>query len=120
MAVQSDLWSVEHLKLTIGRQTIFDDAEFSIGEGERLALTGRNGSGKSTLLKIIAGIEQPSSGDVAVRRDLSFLAALTLGVLVLISIPSVTGYTQAVTRPLAPVASTTHIRQAPISFFSFI
>lgn len=70
MAVQSDLWSVEHLKLTIGRQTIFDDAEFSIGEGERLALTGRNGSGKSTLLKIIAGIEQPSSGDVAVRRDL--------------------------------------------------
>lgn len=70
MAVQSDIWSVEHLRLAIGRQTIFDDAEFSIGEGERLALTGRNGSGKSTLLKIICGIEQPSGGDIAVRRDL--------------------------------------------------
>ena len=70
MAAQSDIWSVEHLNLNIGRQTIFNDAEFSIGEGERLALTGRNGSGKSTLLKIIAGIEQPSTGDIAVRRDL--------------------------------------------------
>ncbi|MBO5644814.1 MAG: ABC-F family ATP-binding cassette domain-containing protein [Lentisphaeria bacterium] len=70
MSNQSDIWSVEHLNLAIGRQILFDDAEFSIGEGERLALTGRNGSGKSTLLKIIAGTEQPSSGDIAVRKNL--------------------------------------------------
>ena len=70
MANQSDIWSVEHLNLAIGRQTLFDDAEFSISEGERLALTGRNGSGKSTLLKIIAGLEKPSSGDIAVRKNL--------------------------------------------------
>ena len=70
MANQSDIWSVEHLNLAIGRQTLFDDAEFSISEGERLALTGRNGSGKSTLLKIIANLEKPSSGDIAIRKDL--------------------------------------------------
>ena len=70
MANPNGIWSAEHLELTIGRQVLFDDAEFYISEGERLALTGRNGCGKSTLLKIIAGLEQPSSGDIAVRKDL--------------------------------------------------
>ena len=70
MANQSDIWSAEHLNLSIGRQVIFADAEFSIGEGERVAITGRNGCGKSTLLKIIAGLEQPSSGDIAIRKEL--------------------------------------------------
>ena len=70
MANPSGIWSAEHLELTIGRQVLFDDAEFYISEGERLALTGRNGCGKSTLLKIIAGMEKPSSGDIAVRKDL--------------------------------------------------
>ena len=65
-----DLWSVEKLNLNIGRQVIFQDAEFSISPGDRMALVGRNGCGKSTLLKIIAGLEQPSSGEIAVRRDL--------------------------------------------------
>ena len=70
MANQSDIWSAEHLNLSIGRQVIFADAEFSIGEAERVAITGRNGCGKSTLLKIIAGLEQPSSGDIAIRKEL--------------------------------------------------
>ena len=42
-----------------------------------------------------------------------------LGVLVTISMPSLTGYTQAVTRLRAPLTSTTQIRHAPISLISF-
>ena len=65
-----ELWSAENLTLTIGRQRIFDAADFAVSEGERLALVGRNGSGKSTLLRIIAGLEQPASGSIAVRCGL--------------------------------------------------
>jgi len=41
-----------------------------VDEGERLGLIGPNGSGKSTLLKILAGLEQPDTGDLTFRRNL--------------------------------------------------
>ncbi|HTE06755.1 MAG TPA: ATP-binding cassette domain-containing protein, partial [Planctomycetota bacterium] len=41
-----------------------------IQDGERLGLLGPNGSGKSTLLRIIAGTEDPDSGQRVLRRDL--------------------------------------------------
>ena len=64
------LWNVEHLNLEIGRQTLFRNAAMSVQDGERVALVGRNGCGKSTLLKIIAGEEQPSTGDISVARGI--------------------------------------------------
>ncbi len=64
------LWAGDDLKLTIGRQTIYDSAEFTIYEGERVALVGRNGSGKSTLLRLITGDEIPSSGNITRARNL--------------------------------------------------
>ena len=66
----SSLWAAEGLTLSVGRQVIFDNADFYIGENERVALIGRNGTGKSTLLKIAANLEQPSSGSIAIRKDL--------------------------------------------------
>ena len=38
-----------------GEKVIFDGANFSINEGERVAIIGKNGEGKSTLMKIICG-----------------------------------------------------------------
>lgn len=49
---------------------VLDDINFSIGEGEIVALLGKSGSGKSTLLRIIAGLIKPSSGEVLYRNQL--------------------------------------------------
>jgi len=49
------IWSGAQLSYSIGTQTIFDNTEFSIAEGEKVALVGRNGCGKSTLLSVLKG-----------------------------------------------------------------
>ena len=64
------LWTGDRLRLQIGRQILFDDASFSINDGERVALVGRNGCGKSTLMKVIAGLDTVSTGDITSARNL--------------------------------------------------
>lgn len=49
---------------SFGSQDIFQDLSFEIKEKEKIAIVGKNGCGKSTLLKMIAGIEQPDSGEI--------------------------------------------------------
>lgn len=45
------------------------DAEFEVYPGERLGIVGESGSGKSTLLRILAGLDQPSSGSAVVAGN---------------------------------------------------
>jgi putative ABC transport system ATP-binding protein len=47
-----------------GVLSILDDVSFSIPVGKSLAITGASGSGKSTLLGLLAGLDQPSGGEV--------------------------------------------------------
>ena len=61
--------TISGLKVEFGSNLLFGDVSFSIGDKERIALTGRNGAGKSTLLKIIAGLQKPSSGVVAIPSN---------------------------------------------------
>lgn len=64
------LWTAEELSLSIGRQTLYDNTEFSISSGERVGLVGRNGSGKSTLFRLITGEELPGGGSITRAREL--------------------------------------------------
>ena len=64
------LWAAEVLSLSIGRQTLYDNTEFSIAGGERVGLVGRNGSGKSTLFRLITGEELPGGGSITRAREL--------------------------------------------------
>lgn len=52
-------------------ELLFDNINLQVDEGDRIALVGKNGSGKSTLLKILVGEEEPTSGQINKKRDLS-------------------------------------------------
>ncbi|HEX7902027.1 MAG TPA: ABC transporter ATP-binding protein [Planctomycetota bacterium] len=48
---------------------VLEDIDLEVEEGEFVALMGPSGSGKSTLLNLIAGIDQPTSGEVEVAGE---------------------------------------------------
>ncbi len=65
-----NLVTIEHLKKSYTERLLFDDADFSINEDEKIGLIGINGTGKSTLLKIVADLEEPDEGTVVRGRNL--------------------------------------------------
>ena len=63
--------SIEGLKVEFGVTPLFEDVSFVINKKDRIALVGKNGAGKSTMLKILAGLQRPSEGTVAVQRGVT-------------------------------------------------
>lgn len=61
---------VNNVSVSFGGTTLFADVSFSINKNDKIALMGKNGAGKSTLLKILAGVNKPSMGHVAVPKDI--------------------------------------------------
>ncbi len=61
---------VKHLtKRFDGSVTAVDDLDLATEEGEYLVLLGPSGCGKTTLLRLIAGLEQPTSGEVLIGGE---------------------------------------------------
>ena len=63
--------SVESLSVEFSARPLFSDVSFVVNAKDRIALVGKNGAGKSTMLKIMAGLQQPTSGNVAVQRNVT-------------------------------------------------
>ena len=63
--------SVNNVSLLFGSFVLLDEVSFLITRQERIGLTGRNGAGKSTLMKIIAGLQDPTSGSIERPRELT-------------------------------------------------
>jgi ATP-binding cassette subfamily F protein 3 len=62
--------SISNLNVSFNGTSLFDGVTFMVNERDRIGLVGKNGAGKSTLLKIIKGVQEPTSGQVAVPDDI--------------------------------------------------
>ena len=63
--------SVDNLKVEFGVTPLFDEVSYVINKRDRIALVGKNGAGKSTMLKILAGLQAPTSGVVAMPKEIT-------------------------------------------------
>lgn len=63
--------SIQNLSVEFSAKSLFDNINCVINQRDKIALVGRNGAGKSTMLKIIAGLQQPTSGKVVVPQGIS-------------------------------------------------
>ncbi|MFD9896911.1 ABC transporter ATP-binding protein [Mesorhizobium sp. NPDC059025] len=61
------------------KHRVLDGINLKVGRGEKIAILGHNGAGKSTLVRLIAGIEEPTSGRVVRTMSLSWPIALSGG-----------------------------------------
>jgi ATP-binding cassette subfamily F protein uup len=59
--------SIEKLSKNYDEKQLFENINFGIDKGQKVALVGVNGCGKSTLMKIIAGLETPDQGEISFR-----------------------------------------------------
>ena len=65
--------SIENVTKTygtrLGRRTVLDRVNLTLGRGRNIGILGRNGAGKSTLIRLLSGAERPTSGRI--RREMS-------------------------------------------------
>ena len=60
---------LRRLTRSFGAKTAVDDLSLAINEGEFFTIVGPSGSGKSTLIRMMAGLDQPTSGDILLRGE---------------------------------------------------
>lgn len=61
--------SLNKITINYGSKEVLKDISLDINKGEIVSLIGDNGSGKTTILKLIMGIERPTSGTIAIRKN---------------------------------------------------
>jgi ABC-type sugar transport system ATPase subunit len=64
--------SFEHVRKRFGDSTVVEDFDLVVADGELLVLVGGSGSGKSTVLRMVAGLEEVTSGTIRIdQRDVT-------------------------------------------------
>ena len=63
-----NLINIENVTKSYTERKLFEDASFSLQEGEKVGVIGINGTGKTTLLKMIMGMEEPEEGNITVAN----------------------------------------------------
>ena len=62
--------NIEHINKIFGEKIIFQDASFGIQEGDKIGIVGINGTGKTSLLRMVAGLDEPDSGQIIRQNNL--------------------------------------------------
>jgi len=63
------MFSVNQISVFFGERVLFNEVSFFVSNKDKIGLTGKNGAGKSTMLKIVAGVNNPSKGDINLPKD---------------------------------------------------
>jgi len=63
--------SIDKLGVEFSATPLFLNASFVVNPKDRIALVGKNGAGKSTMLKIMAGMQEPTYGQVSRQKDIT-------------------------------------------------
>ncbi|MDH5518443.1 MAG: ABC transporter ATP-binding protein [Gammaproteobacteria bacterium] len=66
----SKLLTLNNVSVAYGSNTIVQDIDFNLEEGQICCLLGPSGCGKTTLLRTIAGFETPTAGEISIRQHL--------------------------------------------------
>ena len=65
------IYTMRKTRKAHGDKVILDDVTLSFLPGAKIGVVGPNGAGKSTVLRIMAGLDQPSNGDVMLAAGYS-------------------------------------------------
>jgi ATP-binding cassette subfamily F protein uup len=67
--------TVENISKSYGELALFQDISFSVHKDQKIAFVAKNGSGKTSILNMLAGLDNPDSGNIIFRKDvkISFL-----------------------------------------------
>src|SRR4030095_570297 len=63
---------LQQVTKAFGEKVLFDHVNWRVGDRDRVGLCGPNGAGKTTLLRMLAGIDEPDSGDIQKPNALTF------------------------------------------------
>ena len=63
--------SVENVAKSFGERILFKNISFGINKDQKIGFVAKNGSGKTSLLHIIAGLDQPDTGQVVSRKGIT-------------------------------------------------
>lgn len=63
------LLALSHVTATYGGPTLFHDVTLEIEKGQKIGIVGQNGTGKSTMLKMLAGVLEPTEGQVFRQKN---------------------------------------------------
>ncbi len=63
--------SINNISVEFSAHKLLDSISFVVNKRDRIALVGKNGAGKSTLMKIIAGLQNPTEGNVSKPTDIT-------------------------------------------------
>ncbi len=64
-------YTLTDVTIFFSEKRLMNNVSLTISDGDRIGVVGKNGSGKSTFLKLLAGLEKPDEGSIAVQRNMS-------------------------------------------------
>ena len=67
MTDASAIFSLKSIRKLFGTHAAVDSIDLDIAEGEFFTIVGPSGSGKTTMLRMLAGMDEPTSGDILLR-----------------------------------------------------